>query len=248
MNFATTLKQILQGVKKNTALIESHIASRGNAHAIATFEQNGFMSADDKNQLTMRGRNAITVSDGYDVMSILAGLYIGRNFKNAPSSVDDSVCIVQVTGNSSFKKIEFDWINGHRNFYRFIYNGTDSGWINDGKWVSVTPLNGASGYITVNRLLTGSYFELALRIDINISLSSKAPVQIGTLPVGYTTTDSNADYFSIIGVDSAGSNVPMGLVVTGGNTISIFRIDSSTSAIAKARGYVKITCQDSQSS
>ncbi|MFT8392405.1 MAG: hypothetical protein ABF624_00170 [Liquorilactobacillus ghanensis] len=245
MNLVTTFKDILQATKHNTALIESHIGSRADAHAVATFEQNGFMSFDDKNEVNMRGRHAMSVADGYDVLTPLAGLYIGRNFKNAPAPVDDSTCIVQITGNTSFKEIEFNWINGNRRFYRVIYNGTDSKWLNENNWQKVSPLNGASGYITVNRLYTGAFFVLGLRIDLDISFSTSAPVQICKLPTGYTTLDPNADYFNILGTDSTGNNVPLGLVITGGNTVSVFRADSSANAIAKARGYITVICENS---
>lgn len=174
--------------RKLMALTMAHIGSNGDAHLPATKDQAGFMSADDKYQLDAKGDYArgLSASDNLDILKLDFGKFVARNFINAPAEVDDSICLVEIVGNTQYKRIRFDWISAGKTYDRYIYSTMDTGW-RDSQWVDIVPMNGFTGKIK-GRLLYGGYWnQVEIRLDLSCNLTTNAVTQIAAIPTTLST-------------------------------------------------------------
>lgn len=223
--------------RKLMALTMAHIGSNGNAHLTATNDQAGFMSTDDKYQLDMKGDYArgLSTSDGLDILTLNFGKYVARNFINAPSAVDDTVCLVEIVGNTLWKRIRFDWISAGKTYYRYIYSTLDTGW-QYSDWVDIVPMNGFTGTIQ-GRQLYGDYWnQIEIRLDLTCNLTTNAVVQIATIPSGLTATGPTI-YGNLV-AQSGGLNTTADFILHQGNILEVFRDGASALNISKIYGTI----------
>lgn len=231
------LQNLSDSERKLIALTMAHIGSNGDAHLPATTDQAGFMSADDKYQLDAKGDYArgLSDSDNLDILTLGFGKFVARNFINAPSPVDDSVCLVEIVGNSLWKRIRFDWIAAGKTYDRYIYSTLDSGWISS-DWVSISPLNGFTGTINARRISTPNSTLVEVRVNIQNSsgLTNGAITQIGTLPS--TFGNAGVTPYWTIPAQSNNTNCTINAILQSGTAISVFRNETNSAGITKIFG------------
>lgn len=223
--------------RKLMALTMAHIGSNGDAHLPATTDQAGFMSADDKYQLDVKGDNARELSDtdNFDVLKLGFGKFVAHNFVNAPAEVDDSVCLVEIVGNAQWKRIRFDWISASKTYDRYIYSTLDSGWLSS-DWVSISPLNGFKGTINARRIFTPNSTLVEVRVNIQNSsgLTNGAITQIGTLPS--TFGNAGVTPYWTIPAQSNNTNCTINAILQLGTALSVFRNETNSAGITKILG------------
>lgn len=224
-----TLKTVAESLQKLTALVSEHNGSNGNAHLLVSVDTSGFMSADDKYQLDHKGNYALGLdaNQSYDVLTLDTGVYVGRNFKNSPKPVDDSVCLVDVKGWKNDRRIDFYWLNANKQYTRMLYGDTDPGWI-DGSWISLTPINGFAGTIQARQIPVGVNVQIEVRFALNCKFTSRAETQIAVLPDGYTFLNGIAISKGIAATVDSITNIPMNCILHQGNKLEIVRSDPNT--------------------
>lgn len=211
---------------------------------IATQTHVGWMATGDKIIVDQHGQRAAgtDTSANIDILALDFGYYAGRNFVNAPLDADKSLVLVRVAGYPGYKHLEYNQVSSGYIWYRDIYSTDwDTGWVST-KWVEITPINGCTGEMVVRKLPGLTFTNIELRMNLTCSITSTGVVQIGTLPSGYTTLDTNQVHFVVNGTINGGS-IPLGLYITQGNVINIFRVDGGTSgpAIQSIRGNIQFS-------
>lgn len=223
--------------RKLMALTMAHIGSNGDAHLPATSDQAGFMSADDKYQLDVKGDYArgLSASDNLDILTLDFGKYAARNFINAPSGVDNTVCLVEIVGNTQWKRIRFDWISAGKTYNRYIYSTMDTGWqYND--WVDIVPMNGFTGKIQ-GRQLYGDYWnQVEIRLDLTCNLTTNAVVQIATLPAGLIA--NGLAIYGTLMAQSGGINTTANFILHQSNILEVFRDGATALPISHICGAI----------
>lgn len=234
----TNLK-LKQLIFKTYSMIVNHIGNSGDAHLPATFERAGFLSADDKGHIDMKCRYAKTLDNGAgNCLTLGAGIYISRSFIDAPSGVDNSLCLVEVTGAGKglYKEIKFTWLSAGKHYNRYIYSDIDSGWLDEG-WVNLTLQNGFSGYAIAKRTRCGDGAIVDIRYDVQKSTDITSNTVIATLPDGYTLTQEKPIQ-ETHSAFTTGSSVltSVGFVISGTRNLTLFRVDQVNS-ISRAAGH-----------
>lgn len=227
-----TLKTLTQVVNKLIAIVIAHIGSNGNAHQIATNDTAGFMSTDDRYQIASKCRRATGLDPGQDIDALDFGIFVGRSFLNSPPAVDDSICLVEITGWNDSKKIEFTWLAKNITYVRYVSQSVDSGWPNN-DFVDLTTMNGFTGKLIVRRNQTFSGFEIEVSFDLKCNLTNSTLVQFATLPSGYPSTSSKTitNYNAVRGQYSDGTNTTAGVLISGGNKLICYRQDGDFSKV-----------------
>jgi hypothetical protein len=216
-------------------------------HATATEDQDGFQSAFDKLMVDQRCRRAtgLQADKTYDILKDLGiGYWIGRKFKNAPKEADGSMSLVEITGWEDYLQYNFTRLTDGRTWTRTIYTDTyDTGW-NDNIWVKVVTTNGFTGHCAVRKVIDPSHDAIEVRFSLKGTLKAGDPIDIATLPNGYTTLDPNAIYFNGTGAVADGS-VPVGFYIHGGNKLGAYRLEKGGETISELRGFAHIERGDS---
>ena len=235
----TTIKSIFESLRKLIYRVDAHIGNSGDAHLPATFERAGFLSAEDKGHIDMKCRYAQTLDNGTgNCLTLGAGIYISRSFKNAPNGVDDSLCLIEVTGAGQglYKEIKFTWLSAGKQYNRYIYSDIDSGWLDEG-WVNLTLLSGCSGYAIAKRTRCGDGVIVDIRYDVQRSNNITADTVIATLPAGYTLTQEKPLYETHLAfVTNSTALTTVGFVISGTKDLTLFRTDQDSS-IARVLGH-----------
>jgi hypothetical protein len=124
-------------VKSLYRAIKGHVGAGGNAHAVATANTNGFLSAADKVKYDGGSGELVYIGSGVDILGLSAGGYQGYNLVNSPLSATNSAFInVEVyegkVVNSDLKRKFFvatTTVDG-RKWTRAVHqSGHDSGWL-----------------------------------------------------------------------------------------------------------------------
>lgn len=244
-NKLENFEDLVNAVRKNQALIESHIGRRGNkneVHGLATFEMDGFMSSDDKVSVDFKGKYATTVSmdpsQTQDVLTLGIGLYIGRYFTNLPSGVDDSLKLIRISGagQGAYKVIELYWITANKKYTRMVYNTIDSGWY-DGQWINLELKNGYTGYAMARRDRLGVHTLVELVFELEKSDGIEA-VPFTTLGVGYSSTiGKHLDYIVVGTVTGQTVTNPLTLKIANNSDVILYRQTTDTT-YDKASGHI----------
>ena len=232
------LQNLSDSERKLIALTMAHIGTNGNAHLPATTDQAGFMSADDKYQLDVKGDYArgLSDTDNLDILTFDFGKFVARNFVNAPDEVDDSVCLVEIVGNSQWKRIRFDWLSAGKTYDRYIYSTIDTGW-QYGEWYNIVPMNGFTGTIQARQLYGNYWTQIEIRLDLTCNLTTNASVQIATIPTGLTATIGPAIYGTLV-AQSGANNTFADYVLRQGNKLEVFRDGVAALSISKVYGTI----------
>jgi hypothetical protein len=246
-----TLPILADDVRKLQSVVEGHIGARDSlnqfVHAPATTDLAGFESASDKQVIDQRGRRAtgLQADKTYDILKDLGiGYWIGRHFTNAPKGADGSISLVEVTGWKDYLQYNFTRLTDGKTWTRTIYTDTyDTGW-NDPVWIKAVTINGFSGHCAVRRLNDPSHDAIELRFELDGKLNAGDPIDIATLPNGYTSLDPNGIYFNGTGAVADGS-VPVGFYIHGGNKLGAYRLEKGGETITKLRGFAYIERGDS---
>lgn len=223
--------------RKLMALTMAHIGSNGDAHLPATNDRAGFMSADDKYQLDVKGDHArgLSTSDNLDILTLDFGKFVARNFINAPTEVDDTVCLVEIVGNTQWKRIRFDWISAGKTYDRYIYSTMDTGW-QCSEWVNIVPMNGFTGKIQGRQLYGNYWTQVEIRLDLTCNLTTNATTQIATIPTGLTFNGPTI-YGNLV-AQSGGINTIADFILHQGNILEVFRDGASALPISKVYGTI----------
>lgn len=223
--------------RKLMALTMAHIGSNGDAHLPATNDRAGFMSADDKYQLDVKGDYArgLSDTDNLDILALGFGKFVAHNFINAPAEVDDSVCLVEIVGNTQWKRIRFDWISAGKTYDRYIYSTLDTGW-QSSEWVNIVPMNGFTGTIQ-GRLLYGNYWtQVEIRLDLTCNLTTNATVQIATIPTSLRV-EGLVIYGNLV-AQSGGINTIANFILHQSNKLEVFRDGATALPISHIYGAI----------
>lgn len=246
-----TLSELSDGFRKLQGISETHIGARDSTntmvHAPATTDLAGFESASDKQVIDQRGRRAtgLQADKTYDILTDLGiGYWIGRKFKNAPKGADGSMSLIEITGWEDYLQYNFTRMTDGRTWTRTIYTDTyDTGW-NDNVWVKVVTTNGFAGHCAVRKVIDPSHDAIEVRFSLKGTLKAGDPIDIATLPNGYTTLDPNSIYFNGTGAVADGS-VPVGFYIHGGNKLGAYRLEKGGETITELRGFAHIERGDS---
>jgi hypothetical protein len=246
-----TLQILADDVRKLQSIVEGHIGARDSlnqlVHAPAQKDLAGFESASDKQVIDQRGRRAtgLDADKTYDILKDLGiGYWIGRKFKNGPAGADGSISLIEITGWEDYLQYNFTRLTDGKTWTRTIYTDTyDTGW-NDPVWIKAVTINGFSGHCAVRRINDPSHDAIELRFELDGKLNAGDPVDIATLPNGYTTLDPNSIYFNGTGAVADGS-VPVGFYIHGGNKLGAYRLEKGGETITKLRGFAHIERGDS---
>lgn len=246
-----TLPILADDVRKLQSVVEGHIGARDSlnqlVHAPAQTDLAGFESASDKQVIDQRGRRAagLDADKTYDILKDLKiGYWIGRKFTNAPKKADGSMSLVEITGWEDYLQYNFTRLTDGRTWTRTIYKDTyDTGW-NDGGWIKAVTTNGFTGHCSVRKFIDPSHEAIELRFELDGKLNAGDPIDIATLPNGYTSLDPNGIYFNGTGAVADGS-VPVGFYIHGGNKLGAYRLEKGGDTITKLRGFAHIEREDS---
>lgn len=232
-----TLKEVAKSQQKLIALTAEHMGSNGSSHLPATTDHAGFMSADDKHQLDVKGDYArsLSASDNLDILTLDFGKFVARNFINAPDEVDDSACLVEIVGNGPYKRIRFDWISAGKTYDRYIYSTLDTGW-QYSKWVNIVPMNGFAGTIQGRQLYGNYWSQVEIRLDLTCNLTTNATVQIATIPSNLTA-NAMAIYGTLV-AQSGSTNTFADYILHQGNKLQVFRDGASGLPISHVYGTI----------
>lgn len=229
--------EIYDVVRKLKAQLDEHIGSNGSAHLDATRDTSGFLSADDKYLLDGRGSYAsgLDSTKSYDVLTLDFGLYINRNFTNAPSSVDNSICMVRVEGWGSYKFITFYWLSAGWTFTRSIYSTIDSGWQDGRSWAAMTLNSGYTGNIQARKIPFGNSAIVEIRIDIKMDISNSGLNVVTTLPSTYRFA-SGLNVTAILTGAVGTSNATAGCILHSAGDLNIYRDQAMGGDLTAAAG------------
>lgn len=239
MNMDTAIKSMFESLRKLIYRVDAHIGNSGDAHLPATFERAGFLSAEDKGHIDMKCRYAKTLDNGTgNCLTLGMGIYISRSFINAPGGVDDSLCLVEITGAGQglYKEIKFTWLSAGKQYNRYIYSDIDSGWLDEG-WVNLTLLSGFSGYAIAKRTRCGDGFIVDIRYDVQRSTDITANTVIATLPARYTLTQEKPIQETHLAfINNSSQLTPIGFIISDTKDLTLFRVDQVNS-ISRALGH-----------
>lgn len=93
----TNLK-LKQLVFKTYSMIVNHIYNYGDAHKLATSDQNGFLDKNDKIKLDYWCNYARNTATGVDILTLKPGIYVARNWVNSPITQDDVLLVEVIRG------------------------------------------------------------------------------------------------------------------------------------------------------
>lgn len=93
----TNLK-LKQLVFKTYSMIVNHIYNYGDAHKLATSDQNGFLDKNDKVKLDYWCNYARNTGSNVDILTLKPGIYAARNWINSPISGDEVLLVEVVRG------------------------------------------------------------------------------------------------------------------------------------------------------
>lgn len=216
--------EIYDVVRKLKAQLDEHIGSNGSAHLPATQDTSGFLSATDKYLLDSRGSyaNGLDPTKSYDILTLDFGLYVNRNFTNAPSSVDDSICMVRVEGWSSYKFITFYWLSAGLTFTRSIYSTIDSGWKDGRSWAAMTLSSGFTGNIQARKIPLGNASMVEVRVDVKCNISNSSLNVMTTLPSTYRFVNG-LNVAAIFTGNVGKSNATAGIILHSAGDLNVYR-------------------------
>ncbi|AYH91851.1 hypothetical protein [Lactobacillus phage Sabazios] len=216
--------EIYDVVRKLKAQLDEHIGSNGSAHLPATQDTSGFLSATDKYLLDSRGSyaNGLDPTKSYDVLTLDFGLYVNRNFTNAPNSVDDSICMVRVEGWGSYKFITFYWLSAGLTFTRSIYSTIDSGWQDGRNWTTMTLASGFTGNIQARKIPLGNASMVEVRVDVHCNISNSSLNVMTTLPTTYRFV-SGLNVTAIFTGAVGTSNATAGIILHSAGDLNVYR-------------------------
>lgn len=224
-------------IRKSVAMLNSHIGSNGDAHLDATEDQSGFMSKLDKFQVNRNGTYARGLSDSVttDILTLDFGRYVGKNWKNQPNSVDGTVAMVEVVGNSNFKKITYHWLITGRTYTRSIYGTTDSGW-NNPSWINITPASGFTGTIQARRIQTDAVQLIEVRISVTCSLANNAITKLAELPPYYKAVTGSVQPYGVLTAQIGNTNVSINYTVSNYLNLNVYRTDGNSNPVTSVKG------------
>lgn len=231
------LQNLSDSERKLMALTMAHIGSNGDAHLSATQDRAGFMSANDKFHLDAKGDYArgLAAPDNLDILKLGFGKFVARNFINAPAKVDSSVCLVEIVGNTQWKRIRFDWITAGKTYYRYIYGTMDTGW-QDSEWVDIVPMNGFTGTIK-GRLLYGDYWnQVEIRLDLSCNLTTNVVTQIATIPD--TLRADGLPIYGTLVAQSGSTNTFADYILHQGTKLEVFRDGANAQPVSHVYGTI----------
>lgn len=216
----------------------------------ATRTSIGWIGIKDKLIIDTHGNYANGVSENSDPLTMEHGYYAGRNFKNVPEEVDNTICFLRIEGYKDYRKLTFTQPSGWRYWERYIYPGVnDSGWI-DTHWVNCVTKNGFTGTAKARILPNNLYSAAEIRFDLTGSFKKGAsPIDVITLPDGYTSADPNIIYGTGVGKYTTNqgyeTSTPLGFAIHKGNLLEIFHTDSNDVDLTSAAGQIFLTKGDS---
>lgn len=224
-------------LRKFKTQLDEHIGSNGDAHLPATEDMAGFMSKDDKYLLDARGSvaNGLDPSVQYDVLTLDFGLYVNRSFKNAPNSVDDSICMVRIEGWTNYKFITFYWLSAGLTFTRSIYSTIDSGWKDGRTWTALTLNSGFTGNIQARKIPFGNSAMVEIRIDIHMDISNSGLNVVTTLPTTYRFVNG-LNVAAILTGAVGSSNATAGCILHSAGDLNIYRDQAMAGNLTSAAG------------
>lgn len=238
-----TVQELSQATRKLKAQFDAHSGGVDNAHLPATFERDGFESADDKVVIDTRAQTALTTSE-LDVMKLDFGRWIATNYTNGPKSYDGLAAMVTVSGQGTFKHINFMSISTGQTFVRDVYATHDTGWA-ETSWVSLVPTNGFTGKLHVKSNDMQSTRLIEIQFDLTCSIKNSDTVTFGTLPAGFPPLDANSEpmYFPCRGSLDDKTNVLASVYLTAGNKLTVFRTDGAypNKSLVAVSGYFSYT-------
>lgn len=211
-------------IRKLKSQLDEHIGSNDDAHLAATKDTAGFMSKDDKYLLDSRGNIATGLDPTvqYDVLTLGFGLYVGRSFLNAPSSVDNSICLVKIEGWSTYKFITFNWLSAGLTFTRSIYSTIDSGWKDGRSWAAMNLASGFTGNIQARKIPFGNSSMVEVRVDVHCNVSNSSLNVMTTLPTTYRFA-SGLNVTAIFTGAVGTSNATAGIILHSAGDLNVYR-------------------------
>ncbi|WP_432374265.1 hypothetical protein [Lactiplantibacillus pentosus] len=238
-----TVQELSQTIRKLKAKLDAHSGSNGNAHLPATFERDGFESANDKVVIDTRAQTALTSSE-LDVMKLDFGRWIATNYTNGPKSYDGHAAMVTVSGQGAFKHINFMSIATGQTFVRDVYDTHDTGWA-ETSWVSLVPTNGFTGKLQVKSNDMQSTRLIEVQFDLKCNIKDSSTVTFGELPAGFPPLDAASEpmYFPCRGALDDKTNVLASVYLTAGNQLTVFRTDGAypNKSLIAVSGYFSYT-------
>jgi len=240
-------QNLAKALGKLIAQVNSHIGAKEDAHMVATTGENGFMSAEDKRAIVKHLKGATVVADGTDLLSLQAGVYTARNFKNGNYPSGNMYTIVEITtgGNSAKTIVEYCPLIS-RVFYRYFYGSdTDSGWIGQFQnWESIAlsgDFNVAGSYCAAQYEQIGAKKIVEVRFDLNNSVRLPGGT-ITTLDSKYRTKTDTLNlkqiYFYASGFDESNNIYPVSMRLNSSGTLSIERTFNSSADLKRIVGHV----------
>lgn len=238
-----TVQELSQATRKLKAKFDAHDGGNGDAHLPATFECDGFESAADKVVIDSRAQTARTTTE-LDVMNLDFGRWIATGYTNGPKTYDGHAAMVTVSGQGSFKHINFMSIATGQTFVRDVYATHDTGWA-DTSWVSLVPTNGFTGKLQVKSNDMQSTRLIEVQFDLTCSIKSSDTITFGTLPAGFPPLDAASEpmYFPCRGALDDKTNVLASVYLTAGNELTVFRTDGAypDKSLVAISGYFSYT-------
>ncbi|ASI63315.1 hypothetical protein ALX04_006385 [Lactiplantibacillus plantarum subsp. plantarum] len=242
-----TVQELSQATRKLKAKFDAHDGSNGDAnspaHLPATFERDGFESAADKVVIDSRAQTARTTTE-LDVMNLDFGRWIATGYTNGPKTYDGHAAMVTVSGQGSFKHINFMSIATGQTFVRDVYATHDTGWA-DTSWINLVPTNGFTGKLQVKSNDMQSTRLIEVQFDLTCSIKSSDTITFGTLPAGFPPLDAASEpmYFPCRGALDDKTNVLASVYLTAGNELTVFRTDGAypDKSLVAVSGYFSYT-------
>lgn len=238
------LQELSDAFRKIKSKQDVHIGSNGEAHLVATTDQAGFMSPDDKKFVDSSGRTPTKVNEGTDCLTLDSGLYICKNWKNAPADVDNSFCIVEVIARDypDYIKLTFYWISGARQYNRYIYNigGVDSGWVSQ-DWTKLTLQSGFGGSAVGKKTQMAAATLCEIKFEVTKAGGFSDGDEFLELPSGWTTYQADPIYTMQMGLytDKPGI-VPCAIVLSSQTSLKVYHTNENT-GITKISGQIVYT-------
>lgn len=239
-----TTKELMQSLNKAIARLENHVGANGDAHMLATKVMAGFMSPADKQFVDSNGRTPTVVDEGTDCLALDSGLYICKNWKNAPADVDDSFCVVEVIAREypKYVKINFFWISGARRYDRYIYKigGLDSGWVSQ-DWTKLALQSGFSGSAVGKKTQMAAATLCEIKFEVTKAGGFSDGDEFLKLPSGWTTSQADPIYTMQMGSYTGESGiVPCAVVLAGQTSLKAYHTGGN-SGITKVSGQIVYT-------
>lgn len=234
----------MQALNKTIARLEDHVGANGDAHMPATKMMAGFMSPADKQFVDSSGRTPTAVKEGTDCLTIDSGLYICKNWKNAPADVDDSFCIVEVIARDypDYIKLTFYWLSGARQYNRYIYRtgGIDSGWVSQ-DWTKLSLQSGFDGSVVGKKTQMNAATLCEIKFEVTKAGGFSDGDELLKLPSGWTTYQADPIYTMQIGsyTDKPGM-VPCMVMLASQTSLKVYQT-AGNSGITKVSGQIVYT-------